>query len=342
MITKQLIKISKQLLLDLGIYKTNVNSPIEPEYKDYSKCANCPLNEYKNTVKGADFCNNQCVFVLSNSSVMPKKVVKSKKTLTHSQINQILFYHSSVFDGNGETLELSNKEVAKALNCSERTARDNIKALEDAGYIFINYKTEYKYKVFVRDYYKYHNKNTRGYLYINDKCFKSLLKINNINTLRFALNALVKLDDMRVSKATKVKKEFTLKSIMNFLPSNITCKKQVVEIIKQAKDIFNIKFTIDSVIVAFKSYTDSVKTKVSLESNNKKAINKLIKRFGIANVSKKDKEDMLQMSVQYSIHLVANALNLLNEFIPNELGAYLRSIIRKNLNNKAYSFLKIS
>lgn len=323
MITKQLIKLSKQLLLDLASLKNTVDDSVnfEPEYKDYSKCScNCPF--YKNR-ETSDFCKNQCVFVLSTSSI-----VKERTTLTHTQINQLLFYHSVVFEKNGLTIELSHKNVAKAINCSVRTAKDNITDLVNAGYIILTSIDKDKYKVFIKDYYKYHTAE-RGHLYLTKECFSSLIKIDNINSLRVALNSLVKLDDMKVSKAKEITKTISFKAIINMLPSNITCIKQVKKILSKIKALFKMNFISDSVTLSFNTDIESTEYNKKLQSKNKKALAKLIKRMGI-NINNKDKEDIVQMSVQYNIHVVANAIKLLSDKEVENFGAYLRTVIRKN------------
>lgn len=345
MFKKPLFRVSKQLLLDLATYKNEViYTNIEPEYKDYSKCENCPMKKFNKTWIGSSFCENKCVFVLSTSSIKSNRSQQKtvSKGLSHLQMLQLLLYHSYVYDGNGETIELTSKEVAKALDCTERTARDNISVLVDAGYIFINYKDNSSYKVFVRDYYKYHEKNTRGYMSITLECFENILKIDNINTLRFVLNTLVKLDDMRVSKKADIKKEFTLKSLMKLFPSNINSKKQLLAIINKARSIFRIKKTVDAIIVAFKSNIDSIKAKEDLEVTNKRIIKKLTKRFDtLKSLSHKDKADLIQMSIQYNINILIKSLFgiISRGLVPNELGSYLRTMIRKDLNIKASPIL---
>ena len=63
-----------------------------------------------------------------------------------------------------------------------------------------------------------------------------------ISSARIALTMLVKLDDMKVSKASKISKKITYKSLINILPTNITCFKQIKQIILKLRIFFNIKF----------------------------------------------------------------------------------------------------
>ena len=346
MFTKQLTKISKSLLLDLANYNRIDEVKAEelnlvPEYRDYSKCtSSCP---FYNIPGGREFCREKCVFTLSNSSLPSNKpTVKKSKVLTHTQISQLIFYHASVFDNKGGTLELTHKAVAETLGCSVRTARDNVQALVDAGHIFINYKTKYSYKVFVRDYYKYHQNNSRGYLYINNICFKAMLKINNINTLRFVMHAIVKLDDMRVTGRKNIKKALSYKSLISLLPTNICCSKQIKEIVSKAKDIFNIAHDNDGIVISFKTYTDSAKTHEKLIDENRKAINKVVKAYNLKELKDKDKADLLQMSIQYSIHAVTKAIATIKDFVPDNFGGYIRLKICKILNDSNTGLLRES
>lgn len=328
MVTKQMIKLSKQLLLDLSSLKNAQDDSVnfKPEYRDYKKCStNCPFYNNRET---SSFCQKECVFVLSTSSIVKPK----ENALTHTQIRQLLYYNSTVFENNGITIELSHKDVAKAIKCSERTARDNIKALVDAGYIVISSYNDNKYKVFIRDYHKYHENGNRGHLYLSDKCFKALTRIDNINTLRLALMGLVRLDDMRVSKVKDPSKELSYGALINLLPSNITCPKQVIKLFAKAKELFKMTFKSESVSISFNKEMDSVTYANTLNKNNKKALSKFLKKFGL-NVTDKDKEDLLQMSIQYNIHIVANAFKYIKDRTPEELGSYLRTVIRANFNS---------
>nr|DAV25125.1 MAG TPA: replication protein O [Caudoviricetes sp.] len=328
MVTKQMIKLSKQLLLDLSSLKYTQDDSVnlQPEYRDYKKCStNCPF--YKNRDVSL-FCQKECVFVLSTSSIVKPR----ENVLTYTQIKQLLFYNSTVFENNGVTIALSHKDVAKAINCSERTARDNINALIKAGYIVISSYNNSTYKVFIKDYHKYHQKGNRGHLYLSNKCFKALIKIDNINTLRLALLGLVRLDDMRVSKDKNPSKELSYKVLINLLPSNITCPKQIVKIFAKAKELFKIIFKEDSISISFNKDIDSVAYAKNLNKNNKKALSKFLKRFGL-DITNKDKDDLLQMSIQYNIHIVTNAFKYIKDKNPEELGSYLRTVIRNNFNS---------
>lgn len=328
MVTKQMIKLSKQLLLDLSSLKYSQDDSVnfQPEYRDYKKCStNCPFYKNRDT---SLFCQKDCVFVLSTSSIVKPR----ENALTHTQIRQLLYYNSTIFENNGITIELSHKDVAKAINCSERTARDNISALVDAGYIVISSYNNNKYKVFVRDYHKYHEKGNRGHLYLSNKCFKALVRIDNINTLRLALMGLVRLDDMRVSKVKNPSKELSYKALVNLLPSNITCPKQVIKIFAKAKELFKMTFKAESVSISFNKEIDSVVYAENLNKGNKKALSKFLKRFGLS-IANKDKEDLLQMSIQYNIHIVTNAFKYIKDKTPEELGSYLRTVIRANFNS---------
>ena len=55
-----------------------------------------------------------------------------------------------------------------------------------------------------------------------------------------------------------------------------------------------------------------------------------MKRLGI-NLSNKDKEDLVQMSIQYNLGIVVAAIKTLGDKKPYDIGAYLRTVIRKNL-----------
>lgn len=323
MIKKQTIKLSKELLLNLALLKNSQSDSVNlmPEYKDYSKCSSsCPFYNKNNNI-----CNN-CVFILSTSSIIKKRA----DYLTHSQIKQLLFYISTIFENNGMTIELTHEYVAKSINCSIRTVRDNITQLTEAGYIVATSIKNNKYKVFVKDFNKYYQKKSRGYFYISEKCFNNLLKIDNINTLRVALTMLVKLDDMKVSKASKISKKITYKSLINILPTNITCFKQIKQIILKLKNLFNIKFKEDFIEYSFKNDIDGSIYRNKINKTNLKAFRKLFKKISL-KVSEEDMNDLLQLSLQYNIHTVLKVFNNIKN-IPSNLGSYLRTIIKNNID----------
>ena len=335
MIIKQLTRLSKKLLLEMTSLKYIEDDSVnfKEEYRDYSKCSsNCPFYENR---KSNCHCQNECVFVLSTSSI-PKV---NDRQLTHSQMKQLLLYHATVFENNGLTISLTHKDVADILDCSIRTARDNVKALEDMGYIFITSVEGNSYKVFIKDYYKYHDINNRGYLTVNDKFLKSLLKLQSINELRIALTALVRLDDMKASgKKRNITKILTFKALINLLPSYITCIKQIKAILSKLNSLFNISFFDDSIEVSYTKTSDTVTYKNKLKKVNRKALSKFMKRLGI-NLSNKDKEDLVQMSIQYNLGIVVSAIKTLGDKRPNDLGAYLRIIIRENFSIYTERFL---
>ena len=77
--------------------------------------------------------------------------------------------------------------------------------------------------------------------------------------------------------------------------------------------------------------TDMPKQK-KLKKINRKALSKFMKRLGI-NFSNKDKEDLVQMSIQYNLGTVVAAIKTLEDKTPDDLGAYLRTVIRKNFTS---------
>ncbi|WP_294358541.1 hypothetical protein [uncultured Clostridium sp.] len=329
MIIRPLTRVSKQLLLDMTALKyiedDSVN--LKKEYRDYSKCSSkCPFYENRET---NCHCQKECVFVLSTSSI-PKV---NERQLTHSQMKQLLLYHATVFENNGLTISLTHRDVATALNCSVRTARDNMKALEDMEYIFITSVEGNSYKAFIKDYHKYHDSNNRGYLTLSDTCLNTLLNLNNINELRVALTALVRLDDMKVAGNKKdLTKVLTFKALINLLPTYITCIKQIKAILSKLNSLFKISFEDDSVELGYTKESDTFTYQKKLKKINRKALSKFMKRLGI-NFSNKDKEDLVQMSIQYNLGTVVAAIKTLEDKTPDDLGAYLRTVIRKNFTS---------
>ena len=108
---KAFARISKQLLLDMCKPRFEAqSSDIEPEYKNYRKCKKtCPwYNENKVTCQ---VCSS-CPFVLSKSSILGLR----KDAISFTQIKQLLFYHSMIYNNDGFTPLLTHDYVAAQIN----------------------------------------------------------------------------------------------------------------------------------------------------------------------------------------------------------------------------------
>lgn len=324
---KAFTKLSKELLLDMckPKYESNKQLSLQPEYKDFRKCKRtCPW--YYNNRNTCEICTS-CPFVLSTSSIK----VPRKNALTYSQIKQLLLYHALVFDNNGLTPELNNEYVANMINCTPKTARDNLKSLEAAGYIATSNKVFSSYVVYIIDYHKYHVGNNRGYLNINKRVLNAILQTDSINELRLALYCVVKLDDIR--KFKKTIKKFTYESLINILPSYIYNKEQIKDIFVKLSDslnLFNISFEEECILISETNMADNHIFKKGVHNKNKKALKAFLTKHKL-KVNKKEMNDLLQMFLQYNSKIVLNSLNLIKDKKPRELGSYLRTIIRKNI-----------
>lgn len=348
---KAFSKVSKQLLLDLckSKYLSDKEASAEPEYKDYRKCKySCPW--YWENKTTCEVCHN-CPFILSTSSI---KTIK-KDALTFTQIKQLLLYHSLIFENNGITPLINHKYVADKINCTIKTARENIKALERAGYIVVSYNKS-SYVAFIIKYAHYHEEN-RGYLNFNNKLLDAILKTNDINQLRLALYCSVKLDDMKVAfcKSKKNKKnrptpikKFTYENLLNMLPSYVYRKQQLISMLKELSNclnIFNIKFEEDNIIIT-ESNKGNVTFLKAIDKRNKKTIKMFISKFKLI-LDTKEIDDLKQMLIQYNPGILKKALAIYKIRIKNKenlsidkhdeilpvtnLGGYLRTIIKNEI-----------
>jgi hypothetical protein len=332
---KAFARISKQLLLDMCKPRFEAqSSDIEPEYKNYRKCKKtCPwYNENKVTCQ---VCSS-CPFVLSKSSILGLR----KDAISFTQIKQLLFYHSMIYNNDGFTPLLTHDYVAAQINCSVKTARENIKILENTGYI-VTSKDGTGYVAYIIEYNNYHN-SKRGYLDINHKLLTAILNTNNFNELRLALYCLVKLDDMNVQKKDTPIKKFTYEALINVLPTYIHTKKQVnVILIELSKklNLFDIHVKDGQIILGESDCNNTTYLKATLKKH-KKALKHFIKKFNL-KLEKKEKEDIKQMQLQYNNIIIEKALGIYVEHITDKdsdspitnLGGYLRTIIKNNIFN---------
>lgn len=341
---KSFSKISKNLLLKLA--KTRKQSAIDsvnliPEYRDYNKCkSTCPFYNYDRAT--CDACAD-CPFVMSTSSINNSDV--EREFLTFTQIKQLLLYHSLMFENNGLSPLLTHEFVADKIGCSVKTARNNIKALENAGYIAY-YKQDNSYVVIIIGYNKYHKKNNiGGYMNLNKKVLNKILKAETINELRLLLHIVVKADSIKV--ANKKNFSFKYRDLFTILPSDIYKKEQIYSLFNKIADtlkMFNIEITDDRILIKPDKVMDNEYNKKKVSKFNKRALKKFFKSM-FFKLGDKDRDDLMQLSMQYGKQVVINTLkafdikNKYNDI--KELGSYLRTLIRLNVCENR-EFLKIT
>lgn len=314
------------------------------------------------------------------TQIVYKKVYHNEKNkygyrprLKSNAIKLLLRLHFCRPDKFGIINNVNTEELAEDLRCDIKTIYNNLKVLEDYGYVSYSRTDTRTVSVCLNDYEKYYlsaNKGGRGFIVMSKELLLKLLQLDNILTLRIHLRELLELDNLNIKGPfTAVSK--TYKEIKRTLPDY--CKPCLIRsAVKGCTDIFDITFKDNVVrfeinelfncrrqkdecfnryITVFQDFIKTFNTTViavnssnvlpegwaeffSDKENQPDIIFKFIK------IKDYEYEDMAQLAMQYSYDNVIEALcQIYHGYILKErdvlnLGGLLRTIITTNLENK--------
>lgn len=184
--------------------------------QDPSACDYCPSRVYQTTTKKV-YSNERARF-------------GERKTLNHNSLNLFILLHFQFPDSNGLVRMFDAEEAAETLHCHVRTVMNNLKNLQNAGYIsFVKTDIPYSFHVFLSEYKTYFKKASeggRGYLRMSKDLFCKILQLSTINGTRLAVrNLIYSLDEKRKGRSM----ERSYKEIQQDLPDYCT-KKQIIDI----------------------------------------------------------------------------------------------------------------
>lgn len=235
----------------------------------------------------------------------------------------------------GITSVINNTEIAKICNLTVATVVTARKSLEKTGLIEVKNIDTFKHQIAIIGYERLHltkEEGGTGYVKIGFNMFKKLCELTS-NELRIAFDLILSIDSdsaNNYNKSDSLTRNYSF--IKKYLPSYVDCKKKVQEILKKLDGLFDLTFKEDH-IQAKEIQTYNVKNYLSCVSKgNRKFIKKILKNTKIT-FNKKDLNDLVQMSIEYSCKAISNALMyiLLNNIdIKESLGALVRSLIKNS------------
>ena len=258
----------------IGVQKNHTET-IYTEHQELdvnaSGCFSCPNYKY---VEYAEYMpeeiRNTCK---ANCQKCPNAVYKTVTTETHRYINEknrygyaprlkaiaiklLLIYHFCQPDERGIVKDLSVKQLADLIGCTQRSIKNANTALTEYGYICIS-QIGWRPRTFCIKLSEYNtyaltaDKGGRGYATFNKSCLLELLKLKDLNQLRIFLRAALEIDTERTDeKEISVKETFS--SLRLFLP--MYCKPGIIRnAVSRASNLFKTYCTDKGVMMTMKN-----------------------------------------------------------------------------------------
>jgi hypothetical protein len=263
---------------------------------------------------------------------------KSKIRLSSNQIKQMLTLYSRC-DSNGIIKNISKKQIASVIGCTEKTIENNNILLQQLRFISIQPKEKGELTVFINNYKDQYKKDGGGYIVMSGDMLSLLMEINDVNSLRVAIPAIIKSD---MNSLFNHDTKFSIKQIKSLLPTYIYTRKAITKIIANfsslSKNIFKWKEEDNFFIVDIDRTIDGKMIKkertVIFESEiigaiSEKFSDPAITEETIKNELSTDMDDLVAMGFEYGIDVVKSfAVDAfeLKETI-RSFGAYVRNLI---------------
>jgi hypothetical protein len=340
----------------------NNNILLKLNYKFNNRCINCPFKESNNDNYCVDYCDNFKLYYWNEIDLSGEEISlinTDKKVHTSSQkrlsrIGDLLYFtlHFLNVDKHGIIRNIDINDMATYLHCDVKTIINNIKILNDLGLIWFSPASKYKYTVKIVGYDTYHltaREGGKGYMHITIDILNELIEIKNVNSLRAFISLMLKHDEDRVSfnKKENIEKnkdkenirqqensKITLKRLRSRLPGYIN-NVNIINVLGNTNvtKIFDIKFNNNIVSFRVKERYNIDSYKDKLTANYQNRIEDYIQTSKL-DFLEKDRDDLLQMSIQYGIDTVLNVLpNAEKEMLENDYHSNYCGFIR----NKIYS-----
>lgn len=273
---------------------------------------------------------------------------KFSLSLSKSMIKQYLFLHFIPANKSGVRKRVSYSNLAKSLNISTMTVRNNFERLVKLGFIWVSKIERGLYDIVIVDEYKNHESVGKGYITMSLNMFYNLLSFENVNELKIELKKILWCDAKVnfTSANISLNKDNLLKVLPDYIrPSkrdellnsaqtmfvfengtlNYNAYKTKEDMLKPLyddfKDVIEGFFRVSKMAYS-KHYADNI--------NNPTMTNHLILEKSIIL------DDLAGLAIQYNIYLVLKALQDMyinyggvdkNETI--NTGGYIRSKIEE-------------
>lgn len=291
----------------------------------------CPEHRVEDpTIRETEYINERHRYKIKNTL--------EEKRLSKYQLKQFILYHYLNIDSNGFARLVSVKYVAEKLGCSIRTVVNNNRVLENLGLIAVVKRSPEFFNVFIAGYKQYHLKKEEGgtgYVQMPREFFEGLLKMNHANQIRMAIRKYLYYDNEVI---VQKKPDCTLyfSHIKNFMPTNISYKKAILKTMEPAKEFFDIIIKDTFILFNLKDKYNGRVVKAQKEEQFSKEITATLENAHVRFV-KPDIGDLVQLSLEYGLEAVTEALGVYKERYIDEgndvdnLGGFIRATIRRSL-----------
>lgn len=230
---------------------------------------------------------------------------------------------------------LNSAHIADKLSCTVKTAEKSLRILEALGYVLLSNSIDrHHFNIIITsmsEQYLSAEHGGSGYITLSKEIILDLVKQSNINSLRFDLIKLLKVDDHTRRKEESKTVEWKLKDVKWRLPAHIRSAYKIRHLIANDSKLFNQHIENDKIVFN----TKSIHLKDDADNYVERRIpdiQLLVEQYSLqAFISSFDIKDIATICLQYSLYHIENALkifrtNIDNNTYINSIGAFIRKI----------------
>ncbi|MFF2592510.1 hypothetical protein ACFVSZ_04015 [Priestia megaterium] len=323
--------------------------------KEFAKIGKQIIRQLSSTVeKYKDIEDHMDLDAHGNPTI---KIVAEHHRLSKSQISQLIFYHFLHVDERGIICDVSEKEIAAALNCTVRTVRNNNVVLAETE--LISYSRSGKgINICIVPYPQYFEEHGFGFMELEYTRFEELILIENVNALRLELRKELVYDNDTIKRHFNPG-ENTSKISFNdykiFTPKYTHYKGMMQKIAETQTSAFKTVVQGSTIFFVLK---DGAKNGKMSKQEKKEQYDAAIRRtieetfvklsghstdstgIVMSSFQNEDIADLVQLSFEYGIERVKSALYSLIEQaffshdaqVVENYGGKIRTLIRKELS----------
>ncbi|KQU11884.1 hypothetical protein J8N01_14085 [Priestia megaterium] len=323
--------------------------------KEFAKIGKQIIRQLSSTVeKYKDIEDHMDLDAHGNPTI---KTVAEHHRLSKSQISQLIFYHFLHVDERGIICDVSEKEIAAALNCTVRTVRNNNVVLAETE--LISYSRSGKgINICIVPYPQYFEEHGFGFMELEYTRFEEFILIENVNALRLELRKELVYDNDTIKRQFNPG-ENTSKISFNdykiFTPKYTHYKGMMQKIAETQTSAFKTVVQGSTIFFVLKDGAKNGKmSKQEKKDQYDAAIRRTIEETFVklsghstdstgivmSSFQNEDIADLVQLSFEYGIERVKSALYSLIEQaffshdaqVVENYGGKIRTLIRKELS----------
>ena len=295
-----------------------------------------------------DYSESTYEFIYTYNGIITDKF---SLALSKSMIKQYLFLHFIPANKSGVRKRVSYSSLAKSLNISTVTVKNNMERLVKLGFIWVSKMERGLYDIVIVDEYKNHKIGGKGYITMPLDMLYHLISFDNVNELKVELKKILWCDTKVNFKEANV--SFNKDNLLKVLPDYVRPYKKN-EILNSDKSMFKfengtlnysayktkneillpIEKNIKSIITDFFKMTNMPFDKFCEENRNNPIMDFKVKMVEILVL-----DDLTGLAIQYNLDLVMKSLIDIythfggynkNDII--KMGAFVRDWIEKYIS----------